>query len=167
MAEGTIYKYFASKQDLLFSFLEAQAIQPLQYLLSVQEGGSVEEVVREFFLGRLLLAERNRPLMKVVMGEALVDSEFAEVFARKVTEPAVTRIRAFVAEQVKRGEFRAVDADVAAGTLAGLFLTFAVLWPTLVPKRARRQSPEKLAEELTELFLRGVLATPEAEEVRS
>ncbi len=46
-------------------------------------------MVRQFFLGRLLLAERNRPLMKVVMGEALVDPEFAEEFSRKVTEPAM------------------------------------------------------------------------------
>ncbi len=51
VAEGTIYKYFASKQDLLFSFLEAQAIQPLQHLLSVQEGGASRKWCGSSFSG--------------------------------------------------------------------------------------------------------------------
>jgi len=165
VAEGTIYLYFASKQDLLFAFLEKYAVQPLESLLAATAGDEAD-VVRGFFLDRLRLAERNRPLMKVVLGEALFDPELAKEFSRQVTGPATARLRAFFAEQVHRGRFRDFDPDTAAGAMAGLFLTFAVLWPTLTPGGRHLPPPEELAEALTSIFLHGV-ARPQAGPARS
>lgn len=158
LSEGTIYKYFASKQDLLFSFIARAGVQTLEAVFAGSEGASDAEVIRGFFLDRLTLAERNLPLIKVVLGEALFDAELARAFARHVAQPITAMIEQYLTAGMRAGRFRKLDPKLAARALAGLFLTCGVLWPALLPGERHAPKPQELADTLTTLYLDGLAA---------
>ena len=118
ISEGTIYTYFGSKQDLLFAFIEATAVDTLKPLLG-EEGASREEVLRALLQDRLALAGRVGPLMKVVIGEALFDPELARAVAEKVAGPMLGLMEDFVARGSREGEFRQVSPQVVAEAVGG------------------------------------------------
>jgi len=165
VSEGTIYRYFDSKQDLLFAFVESVGVQTLGPVLQGEAEAGAAEVVRAFFLDRLALAERNLPLMKVVVGEALFDPALARAFAAKVVKPVSEMLEGFLTASMRAGRLREVDPRLAALALAGLFVSFGVLWPALLPAERRAYSPEQLAEMLTGLYLEGLSAGSCREEV--
>ena len=160
LSEGTIYKYFASKQELLFAFIAQAGVETLRPVLEGREGESEAEVVRGFFLDRLTLARRNLPLMKVVLGEALFDEKLAQAFASNVARPIISLLEELLNSRIRAGRLRGVEARTAAQTLAGLFITFGILWPVLLPREAGRFSPEELAGMLTSLYLEGMAPRP-------
>lgn len=156
LSEGTIYKYFASKQELLSAFIAQAGVETLRPLLEGREGESEAEVIRGFFLDRLTLARRNLPLMKVVLGEALFDEKLAQAFASHVARPIIALLEDFLASRIRAGRLRPMEPRVAAQTLAGLFVTYGVLWPALLPREAGRFSPEELAGMLASICLEGM-----------
>lgn len=160
VSEGTIYRYFTSKQDLLFAFVEPTAVGGIRAMLQ-EIPGSDDEFIRRFFLDRLQVAAKNRPVMKVVIGGALTDDTLARIFTEKVSGRVFPMVRSLIAERVASGKFRAVDPTIAAGALVGMFLTFALFLPTLLPGKIPRVPPEQLAEQLASLFLDGVRARPD------
>jgi AcrR family transcriptional regulator len=159
ISEGTIYTYFGSKQDLLFAFIEATAVDTLKPLLG-EKGASREEVLRALLQDRLALAGRVGPLMKVVIGEALFDPELARAVAEKVAGPLLGLMEEFVARGSQEGQFREVSPQVVAQAIGGIFLSFAIIWPTLFPTRTTNQGISEKAGEIAELLLYGLTAHP-------
>jgi AcrR family transcriptional regulator len=158
ISEGTIYRYFESKQDLLFSFIASTVLESLQSRLAEWRKADEGEALRRLFEDRLTLAQRHGPLMKVAIGEALFDPELARAIAEGVSGPAVALLRSFISEHISAGRFRDIDPEVAARAMVGSFMAFAVLWPVLLPRGRRRQTPRRLAEALASLFLDGLRA---------
>ncbi len=158
ISEGTIYNYFASKQDLLFAFIESTALEPLRAMFAEagEEAAGDEDMLRRVLEERFTLAEQHRPLMKVAIGEALFDPELAQVLRRRMAGPGVALVKSFLNERIRDGRFRQTDAEVAARALVGMVIAFAVVWPVLLPPPKRKHTPRRLAAALASLFLDGV-----------
>jgi AcrR family transcriptional regulator len=159
LSEGTIYKYFANKQDLLFSFLETRALQSLQSFFTIAPKN--DKVIRDFLLNRLTLVEQGQGLMKVVFGEALFDPKFARVLRRRLLEPARKILTEFIAEGIREGRYRQLDPEIAGKTLAGLFFNFGLFWPALLGEKDLPYAKVELADMLAGIFLDGIRCRPE------
>ncbi len=165
ISEGTIYRHFTSKQDLLSSFIESTALQSLQAQFAARQGSDDErEMLQHLFEERFALAERHRALMKVAIGEALFDPELARAIAKRIAGPAIALLQSFVGERIRRGRFRETDPEIVSRAMVGTFMAFAVLWPALLPKAKRKHSPQQLAETLASFFLDGLRAPAERKE---
>jgi AcrR family transcriptional regulator len=156
ISEGTIYNYFGSKQDLLFAFLEEASLQPLASLMTALEGVDDEQVIRGFLEDRLSLAERHLPLMKVIFGEALFNSELAEALCHKIVRPATEIVEGFMARRMQEGGLRDMNPTIAARALIGHFFSFGLLWDALLSREGKRFSRQEVVESLTSLFLEGI-----------
>jgi AcrR family transcriptional regulator len=164
ISEGTIYRYFTSKQELLFSFIESTALAPLRSVFATSaEVGGDEEMLRRILEERFTLIEQYQPLMKVAIGEALFDPELAQALTRQMAGPVVALVKSFLNERIRNGRFRRVDPDIAARALVGMVIAFAVIWPVLLPQAKRRRAPRRLAAALASLFLDGVRRSPDEE----
>lgn len=158
ISEGTIYTYFGSKQDLLFSFIEEAAVHPLSSLMASVERAGDEEVFRTFLRDRFEVWQRNLPLLKVVFSEALFNRDLARALYTRVVGPATEYLRRFVSQRVCEGSYRPVNPDLAVSAFAGNLFTFNLLWGELFREHAEPLSREETINTLVTLFLSGIRA---------
>ncbi|MHB9022560.1 MAG: TetR/AcrR family transcriptional regulator [Armatimonadota bacterium] len=156
IAEGTIYKYFASKQDILFSFITPQAVGNILDLFLIQEGIDDARIIRGFLENRFALWGRNRDLMRVVMSEALHNPALAEGLQRMI-QPAIETLERFVARRIADGAFRPMDARVTTRAMVGAALAYFFMWELLMARAAPAIAREQLLDELTQFFLNGIV----------
>lgn len=159
IAEGTIYKYFASKQDILFAFVAPVAFHSVPRFFQLHAGQDDLEVINAFTRDRLHLFEENRDLLRVILGEALFNPALAEGLHRALN-PAVQALTDHIAHRVAHGAFREVDPVIAARALIGSVMMNFVFWNLLTPPETARPADALLAQQLSTIFLHGV-ANPE------
>lgn len=160
ISEGTIYRYFESKRDILFGFLETVAVESLDTLISSLAGSDETQAINAFFENRLEIGAHRRDLMKVVIGEALFNQEFAGEFYSRMVVPVTAVLEKFLADKIAAGRFRQMDTTVAARTLIGYFLVFN-LFGSEFSGVTDSLSRLELSEKLSALFLDGVRAVPQ------
>jgi AcrR family transcriptional regulator len=135
VSEGTIYNYFASKEDLLMGImsrlgdveLREMGVAPdlLAQALTVDPRGFLTGVFRE----RHAFVLRNQPMLRAVLSEILVDQEFAARYNEQLLVPGIVVMEPHLQERIDRGQIRPVNvprlvrfiAAVELGLL-GLFL---------------------------------------------
>jgi len=155
VSEGAIYRHFRSKEELLFTFVRRAVVSSADSLLSGLEEASADEWVRAIFHNRFALAERNSPLLKVVIGEAFFNERFAAEYFRTVFEPMVKLLEGQISRRVAAGDFRPVDAALAARSMMGLFFS-ALFWNALYDPHGERPARPEIVEGLAGIFLDGV-----------
>ena len=159
IAEGTIYKYFASKRELLFAFLTPSVLDSLTEMFTVSEGTDDFQIISAFIRDRFSLWLRYRPLIIAIHGEALFNHELADEMTRNIFQPARQMVSAYIARRVAEGVFRPMNPTVAARALIGHLLANFFLWDDLYNTRDEI-SRDELIDELASLFLRGALRRP-------
>jgi AcrR family transcriptional regulator len=158
IAEGTIYKYFASKDDILQAFFEHEIFQALPALLAEEahdEIGLLQVLARN----RLALWARHRDLLKAIAGEALVNPQLAE---RCVTllVPVMDLLERHITGCTEAGTFRRLDSRTAVRGLLGMLMV-NFLWNSHATAQGSGMTIDALAAEVVTLFWQGVRAEPE------
>ncbi|HEX9062150.1 MAG TPA: TetR/AcrR family transcriptional regulator [Clostridia bacterium] len=122
IAEGTLFKYFKTKKDLLRGvlvltirkFSSKLVLQPVKKILNSQrDDKSLENIVKELLLDRLRLAESIFPMIRVVATEALYHSDVREALRESIINPAIENFEVFFKEMSMQGLIRK-DIDFKA-----------------------------------------------------
>ena len=113
VSKGTLFLYFASKEELFKAVVRENASRPLTEALRELDGfaGASSELLREF-LRRWWLLYGGTPaagLTKLMLIEATHFPELAQWFQDEVVQPSHALLRRIVQRGVDRGEFRPVD----------------------------------------------------------
>ena len=127
VAKGTLYLYFANKEELFKAVLREGFISPLAEMRdTVQryEGPTfdlVEMLVRGWW--QHVGATRLSAIPKLIIAEARNFPEVARFYADEVVRPGREAVAAIVRRGIERGEFRPVDPRVVGQLLiAPLFM---------------------------------------------
>lgn len=160
VADGTIYLYFKSKDELLLSIFDEKMAELCDAARAAIAGApTAAEALRRVARLHLDSVERNPAVARVLIVELRQSSSFVQ----KAEKPSLTAYLALLAEVVsagqRSGEFR-TDVHPAAfkRALFGALDEIALGW--LVARR--KFDLQQTARELGDLFVRGLLATPEA-----
>lgn len=159
VSEGTIFKYFPTKRDLLLAFFHAELFQPLTVIFNVQEPVDDFQVLRAFIADRFALWHRHRHLMRVIFGEAAFDPAMVEQLNR-ITAPALEIIQGYFIRRIRAGAFRDLDPAVAARSLMSMILFYFFRWELMDQSDA---SLDSVIEQLTGLVLYGIAGQPPRE----
>lgn len=162
VADGTIYLYFKSKDELLLSvFDEKMGLLCGAAREAVETAHSGAEALRRVAALHLEAVERNPAVASVL----IVEMRQSSPFVNKAEKPRLAEYLGLIADVVKRGqesgEFRP-DVHPAAfkRALFGALDEIALGW--LVARR--KFDLDRTAREISEVFVRGLLSNPPREE---
>lgn len=127
IAEGTIYRYFGSKRELLISLIDNQVVaefpDQLPRILSQPTVSGLEELFSGWLNKTLDRAYDIQPIVTEVQR----DPEFRERYIKQILTPIIAMNREYLQTQVNRGSFRPVNNELVARIITAIFLGLAVL----------------------------------------
>lgn len=128
IADGTIYNYFESKDDLVLALLDRLA--NLEERRDVMEH-SLQEDVRAFFtrhiVDRLTLTQENETLIAAVLPELLSSPALGQRYKQAVVRPGIEMMEQHLAARQDAGQIPPIDVPVASRLVNATLLGLAVM----------------------------------------
>jgi TetR/AcrR family fatty acid metabolism transcriptional regulator len=160
VADGTIYLYFKSKDDLLINLFEDRMEMVNANLREAinTESTAVARLQRIVKL-HLLLVEQNRDMAEVISVELRQSSKFIREYSNPKFAEFLRTIAGAVVEGQRTGELRdGIDPYVFARALFGALDEIALAWLVKHPGSKASIELPRAAEQLGALFIDGLRA---------
>ncbi|OPZ85081.1 MAG: HTH-type transcriptional regulator TtgR [bacterium ADurb.Bin429] len=157
ISEGTIYRYFSSKQEILFAFSVPAIITPLHELLDQMADADDLTVLRALILNRFKLWDEWRDVLRAVMSEAFFNAELVEAFYQHIARAGLNLLEAFITRGIAEGRFRPVRVAVVSRSLLGMMIAHFHLWNGVLGGQHTGISREELIDELAQLLYNALL----------
>lgn len=154
MAKGTVYNYFANKEEILISVIE-YGVDQLEQIMKKGLSTNISSIKKikrgiKLYINHL---EKNMHLFKIMATEHIQFKcevkmqHHTRVFSR------INRLEKVIGEAVKNGEIRKVNPYIAATALTGMidFLVFRELFD------GKKFSTDYKVKQITKLFFEGIL----------
>lgn len=163
VAEGTIFKYFKTKKDLLsglliplsIKFLRPLIMKSAEDILKKDKENPTEEILKELFLDRLSLIKKNMPLIKTVLVEAIYHDELLEPIKEQVVPQVLQLLDSYVDSHKQNGDFKDYNTRLISRTMMSLLMGYIVL-SSVFPEFFSLNEDEKEIESIVDIFLNGV-----------
>jgi AcrR family transcriptional regulator len=164
VAEGTIFRYYKTKKDLLMGImfpLVTKFFRPLimrsaEQIVKNQADKPTREVLKAVFLDRLKLVRKNMPLIKIVVVESLYHPELLKPIQEKLMPEIVGFVDSIINKNIKEGNFREVDARLITRTSMSLLAGYLIL-TTVYPDMFPTENDETEVEKIVDVLLNGVI----------
>jgi AcrR family transcriptional regulator len=160
IAKGTVYLYFATKEDLLAAAVERWSLLP--DVAAVLGPELAELPVREAIprLAELVWTRLrgSAPLVGLLLRELVLRPAEARTFVSSVVLPVNGAFAAWLEGRVRAGEIRAVDTFVAARAFIGMLMIFVWTQHVLGGEAVRPIDGRDVVATASDLFLHGILA---------
>lgn len=156
VADGTVYLYFKSKEDILHSIFDRSVEEALDAAKNqVAEISDPREKLRQIARLHLERLGSDRDLAVVFQVELRGSTKFMEEFSAAGFAEYLALIRATFEEGQRAGLFRAdLNGKVVAKILFGALDEMATNW--ILSKRRYKLAP--MADQVLDIFLNGVKA---------
>lgn len=155
VADGTIYLYFKSKDDLLISLFEAQMERvnaEMRQALAQGEGGA--DKLRRFCRAYMALVASNKNAAEVITIELRQSAKFMKEYSNPRFAEFLKLLAGVIDEGQRDGTLRSdVPAAVAARGLFGLLDELALMWVT---QKGERLDIKKVADWVGDVVLHGL-----------
>jgi TetR/AcrR family fatty acid metabolism transcriptional regulator len=160
VADGTIYLYFKSKDDLLINLFEDRMERVNANLRdAIATASSAIDRLRRIVKLHLELVEQNRDMAEVISVELRQSSKFIREYANPKFAEFLRTIAGAVVEGQRAGELRTnIDPYIFARALFGALDEIALAWLVKHPGSKASIDLPRAAAELGELFIDGLRA---------
>jgi AcrR family transcriptional regulator len=158
VSEATVFKHFATKEQLYAAIIEAKA--QTQQVLGVI--GPLAEARDDAGLLRTLAAEliertqADPTLMRLLFFSALEGHALADLFFRRRVETMDVFLGRYLADRIAAGAFRPADPLQMAWNFIGMVTFHVLLHELFGQKPPPHLTREKAVEEMVTTFLEGV-----------
>jgi TetR/AcrR family fatty acid metabolism transcriptional regulator len=156
VADGTVYLYFKSKEDILHSIFDRSVEEALDAARKqIERIADPREKLRQIAALHLERLGADRDLAVVFQVELRGSTKFMEEFSAAGFAEYLALIRSTFEEGQRAGVFRAdLNANVVAKILFGALDEMATNW--ILSKRRYKLAP--MADQVLDIFLNGVNA---------
>ncbi|ERK29182.1 TetR/AcrR family transcriptional regulator [Clostridium intestinale] len=162
IAEGTIFRYYKTKKDLLMGLFIPMIIKFFRPMMlsSVEkifnnEDMSIEEVIKAIFMDRLQLIRKNMPLVKTLVIEAAYKPEILAALRETLLPKIVAVIDGFMIKNIEKGIFKDMDPRIMTRSFMSILAGYIVLtvnFPNMFPV----ENDEEEVEKMTRILLDGI-----------
>ena len=158
LAKGTVYLYFATKDDILNEAIRRYSLAPnIRGALAGMAGSSPEATVRAIVRMMWTAMKERAAIVQFLVREVCVRPEHARMFFEKVVLPTNELVADNFHRRSNAGEVRSIDWFVAARALVGMLTIFVFTQEVFGGKQIHPLSDDDIVDTVCDLFLRGVL----------
>jgi AcrR family transcriptional regulator len=162
ISKGTIYVYFPDKEALFKEVVRKTVISTIERA----ERNLTAETATEQLIGymrgywQFLRSPAFPAIYRMVIGELRNFPDLATFYSTEVIARGLRLVSGIIQRGIDSGEFRPMNAEVAARGLAGMLIAHAI-WcgDRECFGHVANKSDEEILEELTDLFLHAIRAT--------
>ena len=168
ISEGTIFRYFKTKKDLLIGLLMPLVVKffrPLMFksvekIMDNEKNETIDVVLKNLMLDRMSLIKKNAPLVKTVLVESIYHPELLEPLQKDVAPKIIPIIDKFFKDNIEKGNLRDIDPRLMTRSLVSLLAGFLILSNSL-PEVFKTEGNEKDIEKLVDILINGIGAKGE------
>jgi len=156
VAEGTIFRYFKTKKDILFSLIGPYVVQSLADTLDAVSGETDEVMLTAILKNRLDLMHNNIDLLRLLITEAQFHPELGDKFAELVSMKVAPVLEQFITKRIENGVYRELDPQIVSRAFFGMAAIF-VAWKEFLPgDKYVRFDDDEVIKNIVSIFLYGV-----------
>lgn len=157
VADGTIYLYFRSKDDILISLFEEKMSEVNRNFAELLGGlDGPEAKLRSYVIEHLRLAAEQPKLMQVLTVELRQSARFIKEYSPKAFAKYLALLGSILEEGQERGAFRAeLDGPLFRRALFGAIDEISLEWILRGPE-APTPDPEKTGDQIARFLIRGL-----------
>ena len=158
VSEATVFKHFATKEELYTAIIEAktQTQQVLSMVGPLAEARDDTALLRTL-AGELIARTQSDPtLMRLLFFSALEGHALADLFFRRRVQAIDDFLGRYIADRVAAGAFRPVDPLQTAWNFIGMVTFHVLLHELFHQKPPPHLTRERAIEEMVTTFLQGV-----------
>ncbi len=156
IAEGTIYRYFKTKKELLLAVVSDRALDEFATKIQNLPWDDEAEFLKQVAMDRMEVAEQNIENIKLLLIESQFHPEIREKMAEDVILQAITMMEKYVAGKIDEGQFRPVNVKIAVRAFAGMVQMF-VLWRALFNgKKYLPFEDDEIIDTVVDIFINGI-----------
>jgi AcrR family transcriptional regulator len=168
VAEGTIFRYFKTKKDILQGILiqmlnmagEPIIMEGVRKILLNTENKDLRGVLKAFIYDRLDVLESVFPMIKVIITEALYHDDIREAFFQNIISKVFEVFTIFHRQMLERGLIREnVNALTMARSIIGN-VVLLVFYRQFFADRLNGQDMDKELDAVIDIIMYGI-AKPE------
>ncbi len=157
VAEGTLYRHFSGKQELLTACLADVVLAPI-HTLFCDDGRTDRQIICDFITDRIRLWSNNLPALRVLLSQAMFNDSVRQSWYEHVMVPGLAAVTQYIQRRIDQGVFRPVQPQIAARALLGMVLSLGFMSAAVGGERLPH-TEDTLVETFADLFLSGMLAT--------
>ncbi len=165
VAEGTIFRHFKTKKDILIRvldcFLEKVAtkfvLKPLNDILETNNGIHVKELLKIIILDRLSFMDKNSEMLWILITEMKYHPDLKERVVNNICSKALKIIEDVFDYGYTRGEVRKTDHTTAQTIFLGLVISIILqykIFPEIMPSS---KTMEESINNALDLLFDGIL----------
>ena len=157
-SEATLFKHFATKDELYAAILETK-VRIEETLAKARQAATRKddaEVFRAVVLEGLAQTKKDAPLMRLLLFSALEGHTMAHGFFESKVRRLHEFLSGYIEERIADGVFRPVNPLVAARGFIGMLVHYLLLHEIYGIKRPVGVAPEQVIETFVTLFCDGI-----------
>ncbi|MCT4618513.1 MAG: TetR/AcrR family transcriptional regulator [Marinisporobacter sp.] len=162
VAEGTIFKYYPKKKDLLHTamkeaihlFVASMAVDSLKKVIKEKKEAPIEELLKAVIVDRINFLENQGPLIKVIFYEMQFHEDLRELFLEKLSENITQIVPQILQERKEKGEIKNIDSMVAIRSFIGMIL--AMIFQRQFIPQINKIEPMEEIDLIVDIFLNGI-----------
>jgi len=128
VSEGTIYNYFANKDDLLISMMTRLA--ELEHLAEELAGAlrsDPQDFLITIFRYRMGLIQQGQEMLQAILPEMLINPALRERFYQQFVLRIATLLEQYLEARIELGHIRPVNVPLTVRALQSMFIGLLVL----------------------------------------
>ncbi len=163
VAEGTIFRYYKTKKELLVGLLIPLVIKffrplifmPVEKIIKNKDNKPIEDIMAEVFYDRLKLAKKNMPLIKTVMIESSYHQELLEPIQKSIAPKLIPLIDDYIKNYIEDGTLRDLEPRLVTRTLMSLLIGYEVL-TNILPDIFKGNDEKEEMKKISNIILNGI-----------
>ena len=171
IAEGTIFRYFKTKKDILrgiliigINMMAGQlVIHSIEKILAEADGKDLRTVLKEIMHDRIKLIDTVYPIFRIIATEALYHEDIREAMYQNVILKALDFMKVFYAKLLQKGVVREnIDPEVILRSIMSNLAIF-ILQRKLLPDKFPITDVEKELDKMIDVIMFGISASTSEE----
>lgn len=158
VAEGTIFRYYKTKRDLLLgliipfmsSFIKPLILNSVEKIVKNSTDKTIDETFNEIFLDRLELVKKNGPVIKTILIESNYDEKLLTTFKEKIVNYLAPMIDNIMLQNIENGKVRDdIDPRLitrSAVSMLGGYIYLSKMFPEMFAGENEKEEIAKIVD---------------------